>query len=85
MNETTSDDLWVLSFTVDDSHPHWETRQTVVGTREQLAKLFDLSRLPPGARLLKGAEARQYLVTAFREERKYQREQLTKRRAGGSN
>src|SRR5260370_39081857 len=62
-------DLWVLTFTVDDSDPNWETRQTVVGTREQLAKLFDLKRLPYGARLLKGKAATRYLKRGFKEEK----------------
>lgn len=82
---SSENDLWVLTFTLDDSDPDWETRSSIVGTAEQLAKLFDLQRLPYGARLLKGKQARRYLKRGLRDEQRYQLEQLAKRRAGGRN
>jgi len=53
--------LLVLTFIVDDSDPNWETRNTVIGTREQLSTMFDLARLPYGAHLLKGKAAARFI------------------------
>jgi hypothetical protein len=78
-------DLWVVTFTIDDSDPHWETRSSIVGTEEQLGRLVDLKCLPYGARLLKGKAAARYLKRSLKDEQRYQREQLVKRRAGGAN
>ena len=78
-------DLWVLTFTIDDPDPQWETRNSIVGTAEQLARMVDLKHLPYGARLLKGKAATRYLKRSLKEEQRYQREQLVKRRTGGVN
>jgi hypothetical protein len=77
--------LWVLTSVLDDSDPRWQTRQSIVGTREQLAKLFDLNRLPYGMRLLKGKAAARYIKLSLKYERRYQREQQLKRQAGGAS
>jgi hypothetical protein len=82
---TNDPDLWVVTFTTDDSDPHWETRSSMVGTEEQLSRLVDLKRLPYGARLLKGKAAARYLKRSLKDEQRYQREQLVKSRAGGAN
>jgi hypothetical protein len=85
MKNSNESDLWVLTFTTDDSDPHWETRSSIVGTEEQIARVLDLKRLPYGARLLKGKQAARYLRQSLKEEQRYQREQLAKRQAGGAN
>jgi hypothetical protein len=78
-------DLWVLTFVVDDSDPSWQTRNSVIGTAESLSNLFDLTRLPFGARLLKGKQAARYIKQSIKEEQRYNQEQRTKREAGGVN
>jgi hypothetical protein len=61
-------ELWVLTFVVDDSDPDWDECMMIVGTSEQLTAMFDLSRLPPSAQVLKGKEARDYLAASAKHE-----------------
>jgi hypothetical protein len=67
-------ELYVLSLLADGSDPAWDTRVSIVGTRHFLSQRFDLSNLPPGAILLSGAKAKQFLRQSAREEARYQRE-----------
>jgi hypothetical protein len=81
-----ADELWILTKIVDDSHPCWDTRQTVIGTPESIKRSFDLSKgVPHGWRLLRGKKARRYLHRAMKQELLYQREQQIRRVAGGDN
>jgi hypothetical protein len=67
-------EVWVLSLLVDGSDPAWDQRFTIVGTKYSLEQQFDLSNLPYGAILLRGAKAKQFLRQSVRDEARFQRE-----------
>lgn len=77
--------LWILTFALPSADPKWELRNSIVGTPEKLASMFDLNKLPYGVRLLKGKQAKRYIKQSIKEERRYYREQQFKRQAGGVN
>ena len=66
------DDFYIVSIRFSEE-PAWEEWVSVIGTRQTVSQQFDLDNLPPGAVLRKGAEARRYLVRAFKAEQDYQR------------
>ena len=82
---TNASDLWILTFTVDTTDPKWVLKNSIVGTPEKLASMFNLNQLPHGIRLLKGKQAARYIKQAVKEEREYYREQQFKAQAGGVN
>jgi hypothetical protein len=77
--------LWILTFTVDTTDPKWELRNSIVGTPEKLASMFNLNQLPHGVRLLKGKQAARYMKRAIREEREFHRERQFMSQAGDRN
>jgi hypothetical protein len=83
---TEESPLWILTFAFPSSDPKWELRNSIVGRPEQLATMFDLSKLPPGVQLLKGGkQVKRYIKQAAREEREFYAEQAFKKQAGGRN
>jgi hypothetical protein len=75
----SDEDFYVLSFLIDGSDPSWDLRGTIFGTRAQIARTFDLNRLPYGSQLLRGEAARRYVEKGIRDELRYQRERQGRR------
>lgn len=70
---------------VNDGDPHWGTAITICGSWQSICGRFDLRKLPPGARIHQGKEARDFMRKSARDEARYQHEQRFKRAAGGKN
>jgi len=78
-----SDDLWVLTRVLGTADPIWDHCATLLGTRETLRAMFDLSKgVPYGWRLLKGKQARRFLRDSLKEELRYQRDKRARQKAG---
>jgi hypothetical protein len=58
--------LWVITFPLDNSGPCLGLSKSITGTPKDLAKLYDLSRLPCTMRLLKAKKAKRYIRRALR-------------------
>jgi hypothetical protein len=83
---TQESPLWILTFAYPSIDPKWELRNSIVGSPEQLASVFNLDALPDGVRLLKSnKQVKRYIRKAAREEREFYREQRFKQQAGGRN
>jgi hypothetical protein len=83
---STQSELWVLTRTIDSSHPDWDEALVIVGTSESLRSQFDLSDgVPQGWRLYKGEQARLFLNWSVKEELCWARDQQTRRNAGDPN
>ena len=78
----TGNEVWILTKVIDaDSDPDWSTRLVLVTTPEQVRE----NGIPAGWQLLRGKEALRFLQASAAEEFRYQREQQTRRDAGGAN
>jgi hypothetical protein len=81
-----SDEFLVITRVIDASDPHWDLRTTLMGTREQISAIVDLSKGTPfGWQLLRGKRARRFLKLAAKHEIRWQREQAARRATGGVN
>jgi hypothetical protein len=79
-------ELWVLTWVVDStSDPYWNTSQTIIASPAKLSSMFNLHRLPYGARLLKGKQAARFIKWSAKQEARYRREQDQKRKMDGQN
>jgi hypothetical protein len=83
MTYKASDELWVLFRLIDGSDPVWDYCTTMMGTKETICKMFDLSQgVPFGWRLLKGKQARRWLRGSLKAELRYQRDKRAREKAG---
>lgn len=82
---TAKPEVVVLSLLVEGSDPAWDLRTMIVGTQETLERQFDLRRLPFGALLLRGKQARRFLKKSMREEVRYRREKTARDKMSGKN
>ena len=83
--EQTGSEFWVLILLVDSSDPNENLWPLIVATPEQMTSLIDLKNLPTNMTLLKGKQARAFLIDRLREHREWHDEQRLKRRGGGLN
>jgi hypothetical protein len=83
MTYKASDELWVLFRLIDGSDPVWDHCTTMMGTKETIRRMFDLSKgVPFGWRLLKGKQARRWLRDSLKAELRYQRDRKAREKAG---
>jgi hypothetical protein len=72
----TKREFWVLTRIIDDSSdPDWGERLTIYGSPERIHSMFDLSQgVPAGWELLKGTDARQFMLNMIRDEIRWRQE-----------
>jgi hypothetical protein len=80
--EHTESEFWVLILSFDPNGNLWPL---IVATPEQMATLIDLKNLPVGMTLLKGKQAKTFLIDKLREHAEWHDELRLKRRGGSLN
>jgi hypothetical protein len=80
--EQTESEFWVLILSFDPNGNLWHL---LVATPEQMADTVDLKNLPAGMTLLKGKQAKTFLIDKLREHAEWQAELRLKRAGGGLN